>query len=112
LLFADIQHDVYKTLGVVSSFYSRGKLRIESRKELGAWFDRYKDLEMQQKYLNYFENVINALFEGINELDDTQYNRVKETAIRSFAATDRYFTENEKIPDDIKVEEVPEPDNQ
>src|SRR5690606_886175 len=35
--------DIYKAISLVNGFYFRGKLRIDSRKELGNWFDRYKE---------------------------------------------------------------------
>ncbi len=89
------------TLEQIDNFYLRGKLRIDSRKELGNWFDRYKALELQQRYLNFYENVINAFFSGLNNIDDNKYNQIRETAIEYFPAVERYFLQNEEIPAEI-----------
>lgn len=90
---------IHMVYGMVNSVYAQGKLRIESRKELGNWIDRYKEFEMQVQLMQYYENVLNALFEGLNKLNDTEYAIIKETAIGSFEATARYFNQNEEIPE-------------
>ncbi len=102
-----IFNQIRKTLEQIDSFYFRGKLRIDSRKELGNWFDRYKDLEMQVKYLNYYENVISAFLAGLNNQDERIYNQIREDAIKFFPATERYFLQNETIPEQQSEQQQP-----
>lgn len=91
-----IRQDIYKTIGYISSFWGRGKLRIESRKELGQWFDRYNKLQLTIKQFNYYQNVITAIFEGLNLLDGAAYNLVKDTACNIFPLVNDFFEQNEE----------------
>ncbi len=91
-----IRNDMYKAIELISNFWGSGKLRIDSRKELGAWFDRYEKLKMTTLQFKYFEKIINALFEGINLLSVYDYTRVRNAAVGVFSPVERYFDQNEQ----------------
>jgi len=86
----------HTVLDKLDNFYLQGKLRIESRKELGSWFDRYKDFMMQEQIIKNFEGVIIAIFEGLNSLEFVQYENVKTIAISINPSAERYFNQNEE----------------
>jgi hypothetical protein len=92
----DLRNALWKMITQVGSYYGRGKLRIDSRKELGNWIDRYKDFNMISLQFTYYEKIINAFFEAINLLSNFEYEKVRNTAIGVFDPIKRYFDQNEQ----------------
>ena len=104
--FEDIIPKALEAFYKISNFYLRGKLRVESRKELGNWIDRFKDFKLIESNFKYYELVINSLFEAINNLSEFDYDKLRTTAVRVFPATERYFNQNEQQPQ--KEQDQPE----
>ncbi len=92
----DLRKALWKLISEVSSYYGRGKLRIDSRRELGSWIDRYKDFNMTALQFNYYGKVINSIFEGINLLGPLEYEKVRNASIGVFNLTEKYFNQNEQ----------------
>ena len=102
---ADLRKALYKLVSEVSSYYGRGKLRIDSRKELGSWIDRYKDFNMISQQFSYYEKIINAFFEGINLLNEHDYEKVRNAAVGVFNHCERYFDKNEKQATEVQPDD-------
>ncbi|MHB8337671.1 MAG: hypothetical protein ACYDEE_09650 [Ignavibacteriaceae bacterium] len=92
----DLRKALWKLISEVSSYYGRGKLRIDSRRELGSWIDRYKDFNMTALQFNYYGKIINSIFEGINLLGPLEYEKVRNASIGVFNLTEKYFNQNEQ----------------
>lgn len=94
----DLIKDVYKTLSEVSSFYLRGKLRIESQKEILNYLKAFKESEIQQSFFNHFQNCMDAVFWGLEEITDDQYFKFRDRAIAHYQFMKKYFDSYEELP--------------
>ncbi len=93
---SSFRSDVYKMYGLISSFYSRGKLRIETRKELGNWVDRYKDIVEKHKLIMEGELIALAIFRAVAVAVPEKYNEIKKYAIEFHVGTEQLFTKLEQ----------------
>lgn len=91
-----IREQLWKAMGQINSYWGRGKLRVMSRDQLGKWIDRVKEFNLITLQFNYYENIIKALFEGINTLPAEQYKWVRNSAITIFGPTETYYIRNEQ----------------
>jgi len=90
---------IFKTISNISDFYSKMDIRIKSLSELGRWVDRFVKYEEDRIIVKTMTDITEAFFQGLNILDEENYQKLKRYIIEKNPGTANYFNQYEAVPE-------------
>ncbi len=79
----DLAKEIYKVIGLVSSYYSSNKLVIDAVKELRGNAETYVKLKIEADVISSLNTFTNSIFEGAELLSDKEYIKFRDYVIEN-----------------------------
>ncbi len=88
---------IRKALSYVGNFHAAQDIIIKAAKEFRESQTTFVKLELEAKALKDIKDLLDAIFESLNVLDDKDYERVRARAIELYPAIRNIFSAHEKV---------------
>ena len=72
---------IYTVLGIISSYYSKQKIRVDALNSLNSQLKTFMDYDLSVKALNGVKDFIKTIFHALNILPDNEYKLIRDRII-------------------------------
>ncbi len=83
--------EIEKTISLAGNYYATNKILIEAVKELKNHTKTYAELEVEAKAIKQINEFTNAIFNGLNLIDDENYIKFRDYVIEQSELARQFF---------------------
>ena len=92
----ELVKEIYKVIGLVSSYYSSNKLVIDAVKELRGNAEAYAKLKIEADIISSLNTFTNSIFDGADLLSDEEYIKFRDCVIENSELGKQLFKKYDK----------------